>query len=129
VQLLIDEQLSPCIVDWCATRRSLPVAAIAAAHHGLGGKSDAAVWTYAWEHNYVVVTANARDFLVLLDVELHPGLIVLREGSLSREEQWQRLAEALDHIQARPNPDDYMINRVVEVERLGRLVTREMPPT
>jgi hypothetical protein len=36
----------------------------------------------------------AIDFLELLNVELHPGLIVLREGGLSRKEQWARLEVA-----------------------------------
>ena len=39
---------------------------------------------------FAVVTTNARDFIELLDVDVHPGLIVLRESGLSREEQWDR---------------------------------------
>lgn len=128
MQLLIDEHLSPRIVQWCVERRDPPVHAAFVAHHGLAGKRDEEVWTYAWEHGYVVVTTNARDFLLLLDVEVHPGLIVLREGSLSRDEQWTRLTEALDHILAQPDPDGYMVNRVIEIEAPGSIHERELLP-
>jgi len=128
MQLLIDEHLSPRIVQWCIERRDPPLHAVFVAHHGLAGKPDEDVWGYGWEHDYVVVTTNAGDFLSLLNVEVHPGLIVLREGSLSREEQWTRLTEALDHIMAQPNPDVYMVNRVIEIEQPGTLLSRELPP-
>jgi predicted nuclease of predicted toxin-antitoxin system len=53
------------------------------------------VWRYTYENDLIVVTTNAKDFLALLDVEVHPGLIVLRESGLSREEQWDRIEPAL----------------------------------
>ncbi len=127
MQLLIDEQLSPRIVQWCAERRNPPLYAASVAHHGLTGRSDAMVWSYAWEHDFVVVTANARDFLTLVDVEMHPGLIVLRESGLSREEQWQRLSEALDFVLAQSDPDASMVNRLVEVLSTGHVISREIP--
>ncbi len=125
--LLIDEHLSPRLAIWCAERFNL--FAVAVAHVGLAGAPDRVVWQYALDHDYVVVTTNARHFLALLDVELHPGLIVLREGSLSRDEQWARLVVALDHIQSQPDsPDAYMINRVVEVLTPDELIVHELPP-
>lgn len=36
--------------------------------------------------DFAVVTTNARDFIPLLDAPVHPGLIVLRESGLSRQE-------------------------------------------
>jgi len=45
-------------------------------------------WCYAFEHDLVVVTSNAGDFLRLAEgVELHTGLIVLRAGHLTRDER------------------------------------------
>ena len=65
----------------------------------------------------------------LLEVELHPGLIVLREGGLTRGEQWERLSRVLDHVGSQPEPAaSYMVNRVVDV--LGpeeELVVRRIP--
>jgi predicted nuclease of predicted toxin-antitoxin system len=125
VKLLVDEHLSPRLAAWCAERQGVYAAPVA--HVGLAGRSDAEVWRHALEHDFVVVTANARDFLALLDVGLHPGLIVLREGGLSRAEQWARLEAALDHVQGQPDPAAYMVNRVVEVFGVDQVVAREIP--
>jgi len=101
---------------------------VAVAYVGLAGEHDPVVWQYALDHDYVVVTTNARHYLPLLDVELHPGLVVLREGSLARDEQWARLVLAFDHIQRRPESSDaYMVNRVVEVVTMDELMVRELP--
>lgn len=126
MKLLIDEHLSPRLVEWCADRKGLYAASVP--HVGLGGCSDRAVWRYAFEHDFVVVTTNARDFLELLDVELHPGLIVLRESGLSRAEQWERLVTTIDHILGQPDPAAYMVNRVVEVVSAEELRVYEVPP-
>jgi predicted nuclease of predicted toxin-antitoxin system len=125
VKLLIDEQLSPRIVTWCAERKG--VYAVAAAHVGLSGRSDLQIWQYAYENGFIVVTSNARDFMALLDVDLHPGLIILREGSLSRSEQWERLEAALDQILRHPDPEGNMVNRVVEIFTSGEIRTRQIP--
>jgi hypothetical protein len=86
------------------------------------------VWQHALENDFVVVTANTRDFMNLLDTEVHPGLIVLWEGSLSRDEQWIRLELALDRILKNPDPAGFMINRVVEVVSEREIRVREIPP-
>jgi hypothetical protein len=65
--------------------------------------------------------------LELLDIELHPGLIVFREGGLTRAEQWDRLEAALDHVQGQPDPAAYMVNRVIEVLAAGEVVVHELP--
>ena len=52
------------------------VAAVHVAYIGMPGATDPEVWRYAFEHDQ---TINAADFLHLArEVELHPGLIVLR---------------------------------------------------
>jgi hypothetical protein len=90
------------------------------------GKPDAYLWHYALEHELTVVTANARDFIELLDVELHPGLIVIREGGLSRTEQWTRLKPVLQHVLATVDPN-FMTNRVIEVWGVGDFDVRDAP--
>jgi predicted nuclease of predicted toxin-antitoxin system len=125
VKLLIDEHLSPGLVARCAQRG---VYAVAVAHVGLSGSKDRAVWEYALENDFVVVTANTRDFMNLLDTELHPGLIILWEGSLSRDEQWRRLELALDRILRNTDPAGYMVNRIVEVMSAREVRVREIPP-
>src|SRR5688500_9045211 len=97
VKLLLDEHLSPTLSGRCAARG---VIAQSVVHLELDATDDYLIWRYALEHDLTVVTTNARHFLRLLDVELHPGLIVLREGGLTRDEQWDRLARVLDHLAA-----------------------------
>jgi predicted nuclease of predicted toxin-antitoxin system len=126
LKLLLDEHLSPRLSNWGAERRGITAASVA--HLGLSGATDAAIWQYAFDHDYVVVTTNARDFLHLLNVEVHPGLIVLRESGLTREEQWERLVVAIDHIQRQENPGTYMINLVIEILGLGQVLIRQIPP-
>jgi predicted nuclease of predicted toxin-antitoxin system len=126
LKLLLDEHLSPTLIVRCAERG---IVAQSVVYLDLGSTDDHLIWRYAFEHDFVVVTTNARHFLRLLDVELHPGLIVLREGGLTRREQWERLARVLDHIERASEPAaSYMVNRVIDV--LGpeeQLVVRRIP--
>jgi hypothetical protein len=87
------------------------------------------IWRYAFDHDFTVVTTNARHFLRLLDVEMHPGLIVLRESGLTRGEQWNRLARVLDHVEAQPEPPaSYVVNRVIDVvSQDDDLALRQIP--
>jgi len=64
----------------------------------------------------------------MLNFELHPGLIVLRESGLTRDEQWERLVSAIDDIQRQPDPETYTINRVIEILGSGHILVREIPP-
>ena len=99
-------------------------------HVGLSGASDRAVWRYAYENDLTVITTNAKDFLALLNVEVHPGLIVLRESGLSRQEQWERIEPVepvLRYLLARNDPD-FMLNKVIEVEAPDRFSTRGVTP-
>ena len=124
MKLLIDENLSPGLVARCAQEG---VYAVAVAHAGLSGSKDRVLWQYALENDFVVVTGNTRDFMNLVDVELHPGIIAVREGSLSRDEQWSRLKLALDLILKHADPAGYMINRFVEIRSAREIRVREMP--
>ncbi len=74
-----------------------------------------------------MVTTNARNFMRLLNVEVHSGIIVLRESGLTRDEQWERLIAAIDHIQRQTDPENYMINCLIEVVDATNLIDREIP--
>jgi predicted nuclease of predicted toxin-antitoxin system len=125
VKLLIDEDLSPQLAARCAEKG---IYAVAVAHVGLSGRRDRALWRYAFDNDFVVVTVNARDFVNLIEDEVHPGLIILREGHLSRDEQWGRLELALDRILRNADSAGYMVNRVVEVMSAREIRVREIPP-
>src|SRR5262249_4958001 len=83
-------------------------------HIGLCAQSDPVIWRHALDQDFAVVTTNARDFIKLLDVELHPGLVVLRESGLTREEQWRRILLVVEHIKASGDPD-FMLNKLLEI--------------
>jgi predicted nuclease of predicted toxin-antitoxin system len=96
------------------------------AHVGLSGEPDEHIWNYALEHDFTVVTTNARDFICLLNVEVHPGLIVLRESGLTRDEQWHRIQPIIDHI-LEWSDDDFLLNKLVEIPAAGEWEIREIP--
>lgn len=96
-------------------------------HVGLSGASDPTVWRYAYENDLTVITTNAKDFLALLDVEVHPGIIVLRESGLSRVEQWERIEPVLQHLLSLDEPNFFMVNKVIEIEGSDRFSVREIP--
>lgn len=123
MRLLLDEHISPALVSRLAERG---VYAQSVPHVGMSGKSDREVWQYALHHDFVVVTTNARDFIQLLDVDLHPGLIVLRESGLTRNEQWARILPVIDHVH-NSGDEDLLVNKVVEVTGVGRFEVRRVP--
>lgn len=110
IRLLIDEQLSPRLVQWLAERG---IFAQHVVHVGRAGMSDPDLWRQAFVADQIVVTTNARDFLTLAaGVELHPGLIVLRRSGLTRNEQWRQLVPVIDHLLV---TGDDLVNQVIEV--------------
>ena len=58
IRLLLDENISPALVrllgDLGVYSQSVP-------HVGLAGRTDHAIWQYALDHDFAVVTMNARD--------------------------------------------------------------------
>jgi len=123
MRLLLDEHISPVIISYLS---DLGVFAQSVPHVGLTGRSDREVWRFAFEHDFAVVTTNARDFVGFLDVELHPGLIILRESGLSRQEQWERLKPVVEHVLATGDPD-FLVNKLVEIIDAGQFVARDLP--
>ena len=73
-----------------------------------------------------VVTTNARDFISLLDAPVHPGLIVLRESGLSRQEQWEWLISVVEYVK-RSGDEDFLLNKLVEITGVGRFKIRGIP--
>jgi len=41
----------------------------------MAGRADHEIWKYALDHDFAVVTTNARDFIEMLNVDVYPGLI------------------------------------------------------
>jgi len=122
MKILLDENLSPTLVQKLGT---LGIAAQHVAHLGKSGLSDPALWSYAYEHDQVVVTINAVDFLRLAAAgPLHAGLIVLRAQGLTREEQWEWLRPALEWLLG---AHEDLVNKAVEITGPSKFVTRKLP--
>ncbi len=122
--LLLDENVSPALVGRLA---GMGVYAQSVPHVGLLGRSDREIWKYALDHDFAVVTTNARDFIPLLDVEAHPGLIVLRESGLTRDEQWDRIRPVVEHVRS-SGEQDFLLNKLIEINGVGRFDVRTLPP-
>jgi predicted nuclease of predicted toxin-antitoxin system len=106
---------------------SLGCFGVAVPHIGLSGASDSVVWRYAYENDLTVITTNAKDFLALLDVEVHPGLVVLRESGLSRQEQWDRIEPVLQHLLKLNDPRRGFQNGRPGVNTLGSTPEASLP--
>ncbi|HTT18821.1 MAG TPA: DUF5615 family PIN-like protein [Candidatus Sulfotelmatobacter sp.] len=122
-RLLLDENISPALVRLLA---DLGVYSQSVPHVGLAGRADHAIWRYALDHDFAVVTTNARDFIELLDAPVHPGLIVLRESGLSRREQWERLIPVIEHVK-KSGEEDFLLNKLIEITGVRQFTIREIP--
>ena len=123
IRLLLDENISPALVRLLA---GLEVYSQSVPHVGLAGQTDHVVWQYALDHDFAVVTTNARDFIELLDAPVHPGLIVLRESGLSRQEQWERLVPVIEHVK-KSGDEDFLLNKFIEITGVGQFRITEIP--
>jgi hypothetical protein len=62
------------------------------------------------------VTSNAGDFEKLARaVDLHPGLVLIEEGGLLRDEQFQVIRRAVGLVQIELNSGADMVNRVLRI--------------
>lgn len=123
MRLLLDENISPALVRLLA---DIDVYSQSVPHVGLAGRPDHAVWQYALDHDFAVVTTNARDFIELLDTAVHPGLIVLRKSGLSRQEQWEWLRPVVEHVKNSAD-EDFLLNKLIEITGVKQFKVREIP--
>jgi len=82
--------------------------------------------TTLFENDFVVITSNVHDFIRLLNVEVHPGLIVLREGGLTRDEQWDRIRPVIEYL-FESGDDNFLVNKLVEISDVDEWEIREIP--
>jgi predicted nuclease of predicted toxin-antitoxin system len=123
MRLLLDEHISPALV---ARLARAGVYAQSVPHAGLAGRADREIWRYAFDHGFAVVTTNARDFVQLIEVDVHPGLIVLRESGLSRDEQWDRLQPVVEAAKD-SGDEDFLLNKLIEITGIKQFEVRDLP--
>jgi predicted nuclease of predicted toxin-antitoxin system len=123
---LIDEDLSPQIAQVITEKFDIEVVHIR--DRGLRSFKDKQVFQYAYEKDFILVTANIRDFGTLAKAtELHGGLVFLRDGELRRDEQIDVLILVVTALIKEINSGKDMINRVLYVERDRSLHFESMP--
>ena len=116
MKFIIDECLSHHLVSHLVAR-GYPDS-IHPIHVGLLGARDDQIVARAFAEERVIITANRRDYRKLLSqMQLHPGAIIVE--ALVREATWRQILGALAFLEMQPQPEDYMINRVVEVSTSG----------
>lgn len=127
MRFLIDECLSP----------KLALALSREGHYaehprdrGNLGTSDQAVLERCLDLNLVVVTHNAEDFRKLAGTApIHPGIVIMEE--VPYEESLTLLRTVIAHVAAvagGQSPEDYMVNRVVEIDESLQVRNYLLPP-
>lgn len=125
VKLLLDENLSPSVaVALC--RDGLDVAHVR--DRGLNGATDAEVLSKAYEEDRILVTANVGDFEQLARAhEVHPGIVLVEDGDLLRDEQAEITRRAIAAIAAEHQAGRDMVNRVLRISRDGDPRLEDLP--
>lgn len=128
MRLWIDEDLSPSLVAVC---HEAGYEATSVRDRGKLSTKDHALAEIVLDEGWVLVTNNAGDFLKLArSAGLHPGLVFIELGSAQMERDW--LAVAMAHITdqaagANESTEQFMVNRVVEVDDAGAYRDYEWP--
>jgi predicted nuclease of predicted toxin-antitoxin system len=114
LRLLIDEDLSPTVAQ--TLREADGLDAVAVRDRGKLAATDREVMELAYAESRILVTANVADFAVLAAArELHPGIVLLVEGDLLRDEQLVVTRHAVALIEAEAAAGRDMVNRVLRI--------------
>jgi len=114
IKLLIDEDLSPRIAHLLCEQCLID--SISVRDRGLLSSNDQEILEYAFQEDRILVTANIRDFEELSrSYEVHPGIVLIRDGSLLRDEQITIVKNAIQAIEAELEDGRDMINRVLYI--------------
>jgi predicted nuclease of predicted toxin-antitoxin system len=120
MRLLLDENLSPRVAAALCTRG---VDAIHVRDRGMLASRDDEVLALAFTEDRVLVTSNVADFVRLASAcELHAGIVLLEDGSLTRDEQRALLERVRLLLENETAAGRTLINRALRI-------TREGPPT
>ena len=123
IKLLLDENLSPRVAE--RLRREDGLDAVHVRDRGLLEAKDRTVLDRAYTEDCVLVTCNIDDFIKLARVrEVHPGIVLVEDGDLPREEQLQIVRKAVVTLESERD----LVNRVLRIWIDGRSVIETVPP-
>ncbi len=122
VKLLLDENISPKVGEMLRDQDGLD--AVHVRERGLLQAPDQDVLERAFAEDRVLVTKNVEDFVKLARArDLHPGILLLEEGDLVRNEQLRVVRAAVALLA----PERDLVNRVLRVWADGRYVFEDVP--
>jgi predicted nuclease of predicted toxin-antitoxin system len=123
VQLLLDENLSPWVAEML---RKDGLDAVHVRDRGLLGANDHRVLDVAFAEDRILVTSNVDDFVKLARArELHPGVVLVEDGGLLRDEQLQVVQRAVEALQGERD----LLNRVLRIGFDDETIFETIPPS
>ena len=126
MKLFIDESLSPQLA--IRLNETGRYDAIHPLHVGRRREPDHRVLERCIAEDRVIVTQNARDFRRLIGTTvIHPGLIIL--PAIDREGTWRLLQQAIGYLEDLRNPDEVIVNHVLEIDESGKITFQSLPPS
>lgn len=126
MKFIIDEDLSPRVARYLCQEFCFD--AIAVRDRGLLGATDAEVLEYAFEEDRILVTANIKDFEKLAAViEIHAGIVLIKEGDLLATEQIELMAIIVRVLQTEINTGRDLVNRVLYISISGIARFEDLP--
>lgn len=127
VKLLVDEDLSPFAAN--RLRAEHGIDAVHVRDRGMLGASDHRVLACAYQEDRTLVTANVGDFQQLAaSCEVHPGIVLVMDGGLRRNEQIAIMQAAVAAIRVEARKGRDMINRVLRISMEGHVAIEDLPP-
>lgn len=124
MRLFLDECVSPKLaLDLLAEGQHFVVHP---RNNGGLGDPDHRVLERCTEENLVIVTENARDFRALAArTAIHLGMIML--PCVGRQTADALIRAAIAHLETLGNPDDVLINHVLEIDVNGAIEIYALP--
>ena len=82
----------------------------------------------AYDEDRILVTANVKDFQRLARArEVHPGIVLILDGSLTRDEQLALMMKVVYELEQELQEERDLINRVLEIEASGECHFYDLP--
>lgn len=121
-KLLLDENLSPWVAE--TLRKNDGVDVFHVRDRGLLRTPDSVILERAYREDRILVTSNVDDFVKLARArEVHPGVVLIEEGDLLRDEQLRVVRRALTILAGERD----LLNRVLRIWSDGTTLFDDIP--
>lgn len=126
MKFLIDEDLSPKVAERLHVESGFD--AIHVRDRDLLGRPDPQILQKAYDEDRILVAANVKDFQRLARArELHPGIVLVLDGDLARDEQLALMYKAIAALEQELLEGRDMVNRILEIAATGECDFYDLP--